>query len=538
MNPPLSALPGFPGRSGPVVLCILDGVGLGRGDPGDAVAHARMPTLRALMRQHPWTRLAAHGVAVGLPSNEDMGNSEVGHNALGAGRIFQQGAALVDAALASGSAWGETWRWLTASGTLHLLGLVSDGNVHSHVKHLHALLDRAVQDGVKRVRLHTLTDGRDVPPRSALTWLVPLEQRLAEHRAQGLDYAIASGGGRMHITMDRYEAEWPMVQRGWACHVGGQGRPFRSVLEAMHTLYEEDPSRDDQWLPAFVIVDEQGQALGPMRDGDGVLLFNFRGDRALEISRALEGRPVPFERQPWPALRYAGMMQYDGDEQLPQRYLVEPPAIDRVVGEQLVALGLRSFACSETQKFGHVTYFFNGNRSGLLDPSLERYVCVPSPQGPFDRCPAMAAPGVTDAVLSALAEGSFDHIRLNYANGDMVGHTGDLAATLTAMEVLDAELARLVPAVQRAGGVLLITADHGNADQMQQLDKKTGAPVVDALGQPVPRTAHSLNAVPFVLVDFSGCWRLASPPSPGLGNVGATLLNLLGYEAPADSTLR
>lgn len=527
----LPPLPGAPPRQGPVVLCILDGVGLGRGDAGDAVAHAHMPVLQGLLARHPWTRLAAHGVAVGLPSDEDMGNSEVGHNALGAGRVFSQGAALVDHALASGQAFaGDTWRWLTERGTLHLLGLVSDGNVHSHVKHLRALLHRAHADGVRRLRVHALTDGRDVPPRSALTWLEPLEQELAA--LEGVDYRVASGGGRMFLTMDRYEADWAMVARGWACHVGGQGRPFAAASEAVRTFYAEDPRIDDQSLPAFVVVDAQGQPVGPVQDGDAVLLFNFRGDRALEISRALEGRPVPFTRQPQPALRFAGMMQYDGDEQLPRRYLVDPPAIAGTVGEQLVALGLRSFAVSETQKFGHVTYFFNGNRSGLLDPALEHSVCVPSPEGPFDRCPAMAAPAVTDAALEALAAGTYDHIRLNFANGDMVGHTGDLEATLEALAVVDQQLGRLVAAAEQAGAVLLVTADHGNADQMHQLDKKTGATVRDAEGRPVPRTAHSLNPVPFVLVDFAGRWRLEPPPRPGLANVGATLLNLLGYAAP------
>ncbi|MEY3209801.1 MAG: 2,3-bisphosphoglycerate-independent phosphoglycerate mutase [Pseudomonadota bacterium] len=530
----LTPLPGFPGRSGPVVLCILDGVGLGRHDAGDAVFHAAMPTLRGLVDRCPHRSLRAHGAAVGLPSEDDMGNSEVGHNALGAGRVYEQGASLVDAALASGSAFGETWRWLTQTGTLHLIGLLSDGNVHSNVRHLHLLLRQAAAEAVLKVRVHVLTDGRDVDERSAMRFIAPLEALLAELSVDGRDYKIASGGGRMWITMDRYDADWPMVQRGWDCHVRGEGRPFRTAPEAIGALYAEDPRRTDQWLPAFVITDATGAPVGPVREGDGVLFFNFRGDRAIQISRAFEGRPCPVQRDAALAIRYAGMMQYDGDERLPARYLVEPPAIEGTVGEHLVAAGLRTFAVSETQKFGHVTYFFNGNRSGLLDSTLERYVCVPSTHRPFDEAPEMSAAGITDAALGALAEGVFDHVRLNYANGDMVGHTGDLQATIRAMEVVDAELARLAAGVEAAGGVLLVTADHGNADQMFQLDKKTGAPTLDAQGQPVPRTAHSLNPVPFVLVDPAQRWALTELPDAGLANVGATLLTLLGLTPPPE----
>ncbi|MCB9760015.1 MAG: 2,3-bisphosphoglycerate-independent phosphoglycerate mutase [Alphaproteobacteria bacterium] len=529
----LSPLPhGLRGR--PVVLCILDGVGLGRRDDGDAVARANTPCLDRLLAERPHCALAAHGTAVGLPGDGDMGNSEVGHNALGSGRVFQQGASLVDAALASGSAFGETWRWLTAEGTLHLIGLLSDGNVHSHAAHLHALIRRAAADGVARVRVHVLTDGRDVEERSALRYLEPLEALLIELSEDGRDYRVASGGGRMRITMDRYEADWGMVQRGWDCHVRGQGRPFPSASEAVRALYDADPKVNDQWLPAFVIVDEAGAPVGPIRDGDGVLLFNFRGDRAIELSKALEGRDVPIDRGDAPAVRFAGMMQYDGDEQVPRRFLVDPPAIDRTVGRYLAANGRTTFAVSETQKYGHVTYFFNGNRSGYLDPERERYVCVPSRDQPFEQIPEMEAAAVTDAAIEAIRSGDWDHVRLNLANGDMVGHTGDFDATVRAMEVVDACVARLVTATEAAGGVLLVTADHGNADDMVQRDKKTGAIRRGTSGAPVPRTSHSLNPVPFVLVDPSGRWVLDPPADPGLANVGATLLTLCGLTPPAD----
>ena len=498
----------------PVVLCILDGVGQGDQGPGDAVFLAHTPNLDRLRAEHPHCLLKAHGTAVGLPSDKDMGNSEVGHNALGAGRIFDQGAKLVDLAVASGSAFGETWRWLTGSGTLHLLGLLSDGKVHSHIDHVLALIQAARTAGVERLRVHVLTDGRDVGERTALRYITTLDAALEGDE----DYAIASGGGRMHITMDRYEASWDMVARGWRCHVRGEGRPFPSASEAVRTFYEEDPEVNDQYLPAFVIEGIDGR----IRDGDGVLLFNFRGDRAMEISRAFEGRPVGFERGEAPKVRFAGMMQYDGDLLIPNRYLVDPPTIDCTVGEVLAQAGVGTFAISETQKYGHVTYFFNGNRSGFIDERLERYQEVPSDDVPFDEAPAMKAQEITEAVVAAIAEGSVKHIRLNLANGDMVGHTGKIDATRRAVEVVDSCVGRLDRAIQRHGGVLLITADHGNADDMLQKDGIT------------PRTSHSLNPVPFILVDPSASWRLRDLTDPGLANVAATVLTLCGVEPPDD----
>jgi len=519
-----------------VVLCILDGIGLGRGDAGDAVAQANTPVLDRLRATCPATTLLAHGTAVGLPSDGDMGNSEVGHNALGAGRVFQQGASLINDAFESGRAFDSgLWRELTSRPTLHLLGLVSDGNVHSHVRHLHVLTAQADQAGVERLRVHVLTDGRDVGERTALGWVGPLEARLAAYREGGRDYRVASGGGRMHITMDRYEADWPMVGRGYACHVHGEGRPFPSAQDAIVALYGEDPKVNDQYLPAFVVADEQGP-VGRVQDGDAVLLFNFRGDRALAISRMFERRPdVPDCGQGGqPDVLYAGLMQYDGDEQIPRRYLVEPPAIDRTVGQYLAAQGLRTLAISETQKFGHVTYFFNGNRSERLDSVLETWTEVPSDNVPFDTRPEMKAAQITAGATAAILLGTADHVRLNLANGDMVGHTGNLAATIRAVELVDACVGALEGAVRDAGGVLLVTADHGNADQMFMLDKRSDDFQRDASGDPVPCTSHSLNPVPFVMVDPSGRWRLAPVDAPGLACVAATVLNLFGYEAPTD----
>ena len=538
MNYKLPDAPGFPGRgfpgsapggaskSGPVVLCILDGVGLGLQDGGDAVYQAHTPTLDRLFAGAMSIQLKAHGTAVGLPSDGDMGNSEVGHNALGAGRIIAQGAKLVAAAFKDGSAFGETWEWLTQSGTLHLLGLLSDGGVHSHIKHLLRILKQADRQGVERVRIHILSDGRDVSARSVLGYIQTLEEALGEINR---DYRIASGGGRMNLTMDRYEADWSMVQRGWNTHVLGQGRVFESATQAVETLYAEDPKVNDQYLPAFVIQ-EDDEPIGVVQEGDGMLLFNFRGDRALEFSSTAQGQDTPVDRGDAASFRFAGIMQYDGDLKIPARYLVEPPSIDATVGHYLAANGRRSFVVSETQKFGHVTFFFNGNRSGVLDASLEEYVEIPSDVIPFEQAPAMKAKEITQAAIQAISSGSWDHVRLNIANGDMVGHSGDLAATIIAMEVVDSCVAELEAAVVKAGGVLLVTADHGNADDMWMRDKQN-QPKMD--GDSIqPKTSHTLAPVPFAVVDPHARWALSETPEPGLANVSATLLLLCGLTPP------
>ncbi|MFT5453877.1 MAG: 2,3-bisphosphoglycerate-independent phosphoglycerate mutase [Myxococcota bacterium] len=533
MVTPLAPHPTLRRPTGPVVLCILDGVGIGDGGPDDAVATARTPTLDRLRATCPFVPLAAHGIAVGLPSDADMGNSEVGHNAMGAGRVFDQGAKLVDHALASGDAFTTpVWRRLIAAPTLHLLGLVSDGNVHSHVDHLHLLIDRALSDGVRRLRVHVLTDGRDVAQRSALTWVEPLEARLAELSRSGVDYSVASGGGRMHITMDRYQADWAMVHRGWNVHVHGEGRQFSSAAEAIRAAYADDAGTDDQWLPGFVVADADGP-VGRIASGDGVLFFNFRGDRAIEITEAFTSEDFPaFDRGDRPTVFYAGMMQYDGDRMLPTHYLVQPPAIDRTVGEYLVAARLRTFAVSETQKFGHVTFFFNGNRSGRLDDTLEEYVEVPSDTLPFDERPWMKAAEITDAAVAAIRSGRFDHVRLNLANGDMVGHTGELEATRLAVEAVDLCVGRLEAAVRAVGGVMIVTADHGNADGMWTRTK-SGEVATDASGAPQPRTSHTLAPVPCILVDESGMRGLRQEPA-GLASVGTSVLQLCGLTPPDD----
>ncbi len=525
---------------GPVVTVVMDGVGVGPDDEGNAVALAHTPCLDRLKAEHPYLTLAAHGTAVGLPSDDDMGNSEVGHNALGAGRVFEQGAKLVNRAIATGAMFeGETFKALIRNclehdSALHLIGLLSDGNVHSHVDHLLAMIDAAHRAGVARVFVHALLDGRDVAETSALIYIDQLEAHLAPLNSEGRTYKIASGGGRMRVTMDRYEADWGIVELGWKTHVHGEGERFSTARRAIETIRDREPGVIDQFLPAFVIGDEA--PVGPIQDGDSVIFFNFRGDRALEISRAFDEDDFSaFDRGRRPKVMYAGMMEYDGDYHIPKRFLVEPPSIERTMGEYLARNRVAQFACSETQKYGHVTYFWNGNRGGMFDEKLERYQEVTSDLLPFSERPWMKAAEITDATIAAIEAGDARFIRINYANGDMVGHTGDRSATIAAVATVDLMLQRLLRAVERAQGVALITADHGNADEMYMRDKKSGGFKASARGGIEPRTSHSLNRVPLHLFDPSA--RLALNPkveAPGLANLAATALEVLGFAPPED----
>ena len=531
--------PRFAGRPGPVVLAVLDGVGIGAKDEADAVYLARTPTLDRLWAGPLHCILRAHGTAVGLPSDADMGNSEVGHNALGAGRVYDQGAKLVNKAIREGTLFeGESWKAMIARvverGTaLHFIGLLSDGNVHSHIDHLVAMLKRAAWAGVKKLFVHPLLDGRDVPSTSALLYVDRLEEVLAQVGGN-----IASGGGRMVTTMDRYEADWRIVERGWNAHVHGKARQFASATEAIETFRQETPGIGDQNLPPFVIA-RDGQPIGPIRDGDAVIFFNFRGDRAIEISRAFDEGPelTRFDRGARPDVLYAGMMQYDGDYGIPRHYLVTPPAIARTMGEYLAENGVSQLAISETQKYGHVTYFWNGNRGGKFDDATERYVEIPSDTRPFEERPWMKAAEITDRLIDELRTGKHRFARVNYANGDMVGHTGHRDAAIAAVEAVDLQLARLVQAVEALGGVLVVTADHGNADEMYE-HGDDGKVKRGKNGVPVVKTSHTLNPVPFTVFDPRGSGELELDQKVvdhgGLANVTATCLNLLGFDRPDD----
>jgi len=534
----------FAGPAGPVVLVIMDGVGIGKHEEGDFVRAASTPTMDWLKANTVNSQLKAHGRAVGLPSDEDMGNSEVGHNAIGCGRVFDQGAQLVNNAIASRSIFeGAVWKELISNckanqSTLHFIGLFSDGNVHSHIDQLKGMLNEAAAEGVARVCLHPLLDGRDVPPTSALTYIDDIEAFFGEKNAAGkTQFLIASGGGRMVITMDRYNANWSMVELGWKTHVKGEGRFFATAHEAIETFRNEKPGIIDQDLPPFVIA-KNGRAVGPITDGDSVIYFNFRGDRAIEMSRAFEEDNLEyFDRGSRPKVMFAGMMEYDGDLHIPKKFLVEPPAIDRTLDEYLIKSGVTQLAISETQKYGHVTYFFNGNRSGKFSDTLEDYIEIPSDIVPFEQRPWMKGAEITDRVIAAIESGKYKFIRLNYPNGDMVGHTGIFEAVRIAVETVDLCLARLIEAVKKAGGIMVISADHGNADDMYERSKKTGQPAIDPhTGGPQAKTSHSLNPVPVYIYAPANKdqIKLSDAKDLGIASLAATCIKLLGFEPPAD----
>ena len=509
----------------PIVLVIMDGVGKGDGGSGDAVAVAKTPTLDRLLATCPHTYLKAHGTAVGLPSDEDMGNSEVGHNALGCGQIYSQGAKLVGESIENGALYASaTWKSLIANAkdghALHFLGLLSDGNVHSNINHLIALLKQAHAEGVKKAYCHILLDGRDVPATSALEYVEQLETVLAELCTAGCDYAIASGGGRMQVTMDRYEANWSMVEKGWQTHVQAKGRMFASAKEAIET-YRAETGCIDQDLPAFV-VERKGEPVAKIANGDSVILFNFRGDRAQEISLAFDRKEFDkFDRGNYTGVMFAGMLQYDGDLNIPENYLVQPPVIENTLTEVLCQAGIHEYALSETQKYGHVTYFWNGNRSGKVCEDLEVYEEVPSDVIPFEQAPAMKSKEITEKMVAAMASGKFQFLRCNYPNGDMVGHTGVMDAVVYAMECVDNGLAAILEAADKYGYTVLITADHGNADQMTETKK----------GKTSVRTAHSLNPVPFIIYDNSRTYTIKDG-NYGLANVAPTVVKMMGLAAP------
>ena len=532
----------FSGVKGPLLTIVMDGVGLAPDTVSNAVKSAYTPNLDRLMENYPMVSLKAHGTAVGLPSDDDMGNSEVGHNALGAGQVFAQGAKLVSNSIESGKMFAsDTWKELIANvkatnGTLHFLGLFSDGNVHSHIDHLKAMLIQAKKEGVGRVRVHILLDGRDVGETSALDYVLPFEAFLNGLRAPDFDICIASGGGRMQITMDRYEANWAMVEAGWKTHVLGEGRQFASAAEAIET-YRKELHVIDQDLPAFVIA-QNGKPVGTVEDGDSVIFYNFRGDRSIEISKtfdAPEGAFDQFDRVRVPKVKFAGMLEYDGDLHIPKKYLVSPPEITNTMGEYLAGTGISVLAMSETQKYGHVTYFWNGNKSGKFDEKLETYIEIPSDVVPFEQRPWMKCAEITDKLIECLKSGKYKVLRVNFPNGDMVGHTGSLAATRCSMEALDLQLGRILPVVDELGGVAIITADHGNADEMFEMDKKTGLPKVGKDGKMKAKTSHTLNPVPCIIYDNTDAknhYTVKQNGKFGLSNVAATTVNLLGYDAP------
>jgi 2,3-bisphosphoglycerate-independent phosphoglycerate mutase len=494
------------------------------------VASAFKPNWEWLKKNALYTELKAHGTAVGMPSDEDMGNSEVGHNAIGAGRVFSQGASLVENAINSRALFeGETWKEMIANVVqhhtqLHFIGLLSDGNVHSHIRHLIAMLKEAKAAGVKKVRVHVLLDGRDVPPQSALVYVDQLEATLKELSTDGCDFR--------HRVRRRAPGHHDGPLRGGLEHgqegVGhpleGRGAPVPVRPRRHREVPADNPAVIDQDLPPFVVA-RDGKPVGALHANDSVIMINFRGDRALETCRAFEEENfTKFERGPKPKVKFAGMMEYDGDTHTPKKYLVSPPAIDRTMGEYLTGSGVNILAVSETQKYGHVTYFFNGNRSGKFNEKLEDYVEIKSDRLPFEQRPWMKAAEITDVVLESIRANKHKFIRINYPNGDMVGHTGHVQAVEISVEATDLCVGRLMEAIKAAGGILVLTADHGNADEMYERNKKGEIVMDPRTGQPKAKTSHSLNPVPCFVWDPAGTAKARLSAAAQKGGLGITSL--------------
>ena len=497
-----------------VVLAVMDGVGLTDKVEGNAFKNANTPNLDKIINNS--IAIHAHGTYVGLPSDDDMGNSEVGHNAMGCGQIYSQGAKLVNDAIETGVLFdGNTWKEaieFAKDNKLHFIGLLSDGGVHSHINHLLKMIEHAKKDGIKDVCIHILLDGRDVPKTSALEYVDILENKLKELNDDTFYGRIVSGGGRMNITMDRYEADWSMVEKGWHTHVLGEGRKFASATEAIQTDRNENPDIIDQYLNPFIVENTNGT----IEDHDSVIFFNFRGDRAIEISRVFdEDNFNKFNRVRVPNVYYAGMLQYDTEEHIPTHFITDPPNITNTLTEQLIKYNINEYAVSETQKYGHVTYFWNGNKLDKFSEELETYDKVDSDVIPFDQAPAMKAYEITDKFVEAIKANKYQFLRCNFPNGDMVGHTGNYDATVKAMEAVDENIGRIMQAVDETNSILIVLADHGNAEEM--IDDKGAV-----------KTSHTTNPVPFIIYGNDIDNITFKQGDFGLANLASTITDLLG----------
>ena len=528
----------FSGR-GPLIHVVLDGWGVGAADGTNAVNRANLPVMSRLIRGCPYTQLWTHGKYVGLPNEKDMGGSEVGHMTMGAGMVMEQGPTLIQNLLQSSEFFENPvlsriiQNCVERDTPLHLLGLLSNGNIHSHVDHTEAIIRYAFQSGIRRCYLHALLDGRDVGVQSALDFTEPFEKLFSELKGQRpeIDYAFASGGGREVITMDR-DNNWEKIETGWQIHVQGQSEnQFPSIRDAIEHFRKQNPEIIDQDIPGFVII-RNGEAVGRIEDQHALIFTNFRGDRATEFSQAVLADDFPyFERYRCPEVLFAGMTQYDQDNQIPPDYLVGTPVVEEPFGKRILELGLKQFRLSETQKFAHVTFFYNGGYREPLDPLQENYHFIASDKIPsFAERPAMKAPGISKKAVEFINSGEYQYGLINFANADMVGHTGDFQATVRAVEAVDTALDNIVRAIDAVNGLLVITSDHGNADEML---------ISNQNGTLTTSTKHSLNPVPFLIYDplYNGDYRLkpfGQDYNNNLSNIAATNYLLLGQAVPDD----
>jgi 2,3-bisphosphoglycerate-independent phosphoglycerate mutase len=500
-------------RKRPVVLVVLDGWGYRAEREGNAIAMAATPTWDALWRNYPRTLLEASGLAVGLPVGQ-IGNSEVGHLNLGAGRVVMQDLVRIDESIRDGSFFSNRAfvEQITAAAKagkrVHLVGLIGKGGVHAIDQHLFALIDLCARLGTTPA-VHAMLDGRDTMPRSGLGYMRELLDRA---RGKAI---VGSVGGR-YFGMDR-DNRWERTSKWYDSAVRGVGPSATDPLEVIEAAYNRDET-DEFVIPHAIVAD--GAPVAPMRDGDVVLCFNYRSDRMRQIVRALtDPKFSGFDVRDRPKLTVATMTMYDETFDLPIAF--PPISMANIVGEMVSNAGMTMLRTAETEKYAHVTYFFNG-RIETPFPGEER-ILVPSQKVPtYDLMPEMSAPGVTDVLVGAMQKGDHDFILCNFANGDMVGHTGSIPATIAAVEVVDRCMARVLKAAQETGARLLVTADHGNCEMM--IDPQTGG----------PHTAHTTSPVPFIAVDERGPAPLRGGGS--LRDVGPTVLTLLGLEQPAEMT--
>jgi 2,3-bisphosphoglycerate-independent phosphoglycerate mutase len=504
-------------RARPVALVVLDGWGYRPEKEGNAIALANTPTWDALWRRSSRTLLEASGLRVGLPEGQ-MGNSEVGHLNLGAGRVVMQdlvriSSAITDASFYSNPALvGAARHAKKGGGTLHLLGLIGSGGVHAIDTHLLAMIELAKRERLENVAIHACLDGRDTLPKSALAFMEELLDRI---RKMGSPAKIATVSGR-YYAMDR-DQRWDRTELAYRAIVLGEGTRVKDPLEAIRQAYESGKT-DEFMLP--VVVTENEKPVAPMKDGDAVICFNYRSDRMRQIVRALIDPAFDgFDVSRRPKLMIATLTSYDKTFDVPVAFA--PTSMARILAEVLSARGLDMLKTAETEKYPHVTYFFNG---GIEAPfPCEHRVMVPSPKvATYDLMPEMSAAGVTDALIAGMTSGEHDFILCNYANADMVGHSGSIPATIKAVETVDQSLARVLKAAESAGTRLIVTADHGNAEML--IDPETGG----------PHTAHTTNPVPLVVVD----WEEEPSLRPGgaLCDVAPTILSMLGIEQPAEMT--
>lgn len=497
-----------------VVLVVIDGFGYREEREGNAVALAQTPTWTRLWERYPRTLLEASGRAVGLPTGQ-MGNSEVGHLNLGAGRVVKQDLVRITESIEDGSfyripAFVDACHHVRKSGgTLHLMGLLGDGGVHALDEHLFALAELCARSNVDRVAIHALTDGRDTMPQSALEYMRETVARTAGKAK------IASLGGR-YFGMDR-DRRWERVKKWYDASIRGLGPTASDPVEAIRAAY--DRGQTDEFIDPVVMV-ENGTPIAPMHDGDGLICFNFRSDRMRQILRALTDPKFDgFDTGPRPKVHVATMTSYDRTFSFPVGFA--PFSMARIMAEVVSGAGLSMFRTAETEKYPHVTYFFNG---GIEAPfAREERELVASPKvATYDLQPEMSAAGVTDVLCRAIESRSHDFTLCNYANCDMVGHTGVLPAVIKAVETVDECLARVMASAEKTGARLLITADHGNCELM--IDPESGG----------PHTAHTTNPVPFVVVDPDGDRPLRA--GGALCDVGPTILSMMRLDQPVDMT--